>query len=485
MMMEIETKNGRREDMEKGRLGDTEKLITSSSMVSWSGKVISFSTPASRDSASHFRPVKFSPAVSAISLFSFVAFLLTAVLLISAPAKAQQPVRLIHADSLVGYTLNGDAYRELVGHVKLEQDSTTLSCDRALQDLTRDSISLYGNVHVNDDTLTLITQRAHYSGITKTVTSHTPVYLNDRRRTLTANSGSYDAETKIASFFGDVFVRDSSSWLKSDTLYYFRIPDSTIANGSVKIKSLDNNVTIYGAHFRDYGKRNYSRMIGKPLLVQVDTASDGKIDTLMITGKTMAAYRDSSNERFVTEDSVKIVRGSLSARCGYGIYLSSDSLVILQKTPVVWYEENQLSGDSIAVYIRNKNISRVFVSGAAFAVSQSDSLYTNRFNQLKGRQLTMYLHDRKVSRIIVESNATSLYYLYDKNKPNGANKVSGDRVVMYFTDGKIDKISVIDGVEGDYYPENMVKDKSDAYNLVGFRYYKARPLKKTMPDVWK
>ncbi len=421
---------------------------------------------------------------SSLLLAPFVALLLS-LFLFSVPVKAQQPVRLIHADSLVGYTVNGDAYRELVGHVQLEQDSTTLSCDRALQNLTRDSVSLYGDVHVNDDTLTLITQRAHYSGNTKTVTSHAPVYLNDRRRTLTANSGSYDAESKIARFYGNVFVHDSSSWLKSDTLYYYRIPDSTIANGNVRIKSLDNNVTIYGARFRNYGKKNYSRMTGKPLLVQIDTASDGRIDTLMITGKTMEAYRDSANDRFVAEDSVNIVRGSLSARCGYGIYLSSDSLVILQKSPVVWYEDNQLSGDSIAVYIRNKNISKVFVSGAAFAVSQSDSLHTERFNQLKGKQLTMYLHDRKVSRIIVESNATSLYYLYDKNKPNGANKVSGDRVVMYFTGGKIDKISVINGVEGDYYPENMVKDKSGAYNLAGFRYYKTRPLKKTMPDIWK
>lgn len=484
MKEKSETGKGRRGDMEKGKLGGTEKLIASSPIAFLSLKSFVLATLFSRSNTSCHGQICKCPRVTALSTASLAAFLVT-FLLISVPVKAQQPVRLIHADSLVGYTVNGDAYRELVGHVQLEQDSTTLSCDRALQDLTHDSVSLYGDVHVKDDTLTLITQRAHYSGNTKTVTSHTPVYLNDRRRTLTANSGSYDAETKIARFYGDVFVRDSSSWLKSDTLYYYRIPDSTIANGSVKIKSLDNNVTIYGAHFRDYGKRNYSRMTGKPLLVQVDTASDGRIDTLMITGKTMEAYRDSANERFVAEDSVNIVRGSLSARCGYGIYLSSDSLVILQKTPVVWYEDNQLSGDSIAVYIRNKNVSRVFVSGAAFAVSQSDSLYTDRFNQLKGRQLTMYLHDRKVSRIIVESNATSLYYLYDKNKPNGANKVSGDRVVMYFTDGKIDKISVINGVEGDYYPENMVKDKSDAYNLAGFRYYKIRPLKKTMPDVWK
>lgn len=398
---------------------------------------------------------------------------------------AQQPVKLIHADSLVGYTKGGDAFRELVGHVRLQQDSTTLSCDRALQNLTTDSVSLYGDVRVLDDTLTLKTDRANYSGKTKTVTSRTPVYLNDRKRTLTASSGTYDAETKLARFYGNVFVRDTSSWLRSDTLFYYRTADSTIANGNVRIHSLDNNVTVYGVHFIDYGKENYSRITGTPLLEQIDTASDGTIDTLMITGKTMEAYRDSANQRFLARDSVEIVRGHLSARCGYGIYLSADSLVVLQKNPVVWYEDNQLTGDSIAVYIRNKNISRVNVIGASFAVSQSDSLYSNRFNQLKGRRLTMFLKDRKVSRIIVESNATSLYYLYDKNKPNGANKVSGDRVVMYFTDGKIDKISVVSGVEGDYYPENLIHDRTNKYNLPGFLYYRDRPVKSEFPGTRK
>ena len=147
-------------------------------------------------------------------------------------------------------------------------------------------------------------------------------------------------------------------------------------------------------------------------------------------------------------DSVQVIRDSLSARCGHGIYFSKDSIVVLQKSPIVWYGDNQLTGDSIAVYIRDKKIDHVDVVGSAFAVSQSDSVYTDRFNQIKGKKLTMFLLDRKVDRIIVENNATSLYYLYDKNKPNGVNKVSGDRVVMYFNNGKIERIAVISGVEG-------------------------------------
>ncbi len=420
-----------------------------------------------------------------VFLFS-LSFFLALSLCVQHRAYAQdRTVHLIHADSLLGYTIGADAYRELIGHVIMRHENTILKCDSALQNLNEDIVNLYGNVEVRDDTLTLLTKKAQYSGETSTVTTNTAVYLNDRRRTLTADSGSYDSQTKVAHFYGNVFVRDSVSELRAQRLIYYREEGKTIANVQVRIKSLQNNVTIYGSHFENYDKKNFSLMSGRPLLTQIDTSSDGKIDTLMITSRIMQAFRDTSNQRFIAEDSVLVIRGDLSAKCGLGTYFSKDSVVVLQRRPVVWYEDNQLTGDSIAVYIVNREVSRVIVVGAAFAVSQSDSLYANRFNQLKGKKLTMFLRDRKVDRIIVESNATSLYYLYDKNKPNGINRVSGDRVVMYFTNGKIDRISVVSGVEGDYYPEKMIADNIGAYNLAGFVYIKGRPERSDFPTSWK
>ncbi len=415
-----------------------------------------------------------------------ICFLLSAVVnLLPTVAKAQdQPVHLIHADSLVGYNLGGDSYRDLIGHVVMRQGNTILNCDRAVQNTTQDIVDLYGNVRVEDDTLTLRTSKAKFYGKTNSVSSDSAVYLNDRRRTLTADRGTYNTDTKVAQFFGDVFVRDSTSQLTSEQLIYYRNEEKSFADVNVKIKSLDNNVTVRGYHFEDYSKKHYSIITGNPLLVQIDTSSDGKIDTLMITSLTMEAYRDSANERFISIDSVQVVRGSLSAHCGYGIYFSKDSMVVLQKQPIVWYEDNQLTGDSITVFIRDKKVHRVDVNGAAFAVSQSDSVYTDRYNQLKGKKLTMYLLDRKVDHIIVENNATSSYYLYDKNKPNGVNRVSGDRVVMYFNDGKVERIAVVSGVEGNYYPEKLVRNKVDFYNLPGFVYYKNLPEETEFPKEW-
>ena len=133
---------------------------------------------------------------------------------------------------------------------------------------------------------------------------------------------------------------------------YYRNEQKTIADIDVRIKSVENNVTVYGSHFEDYDKKHYSLMTGTPLLVQIDTSSDGKIDTLLITSRTMEAYRDSANERFIAMTAFR----SCATRCRHVPAMERTcwrkktvSWRSLQKNPIVWYGDNQLTGDSIAV----------------------------------------------------------------------------------------------------------------------------------------
>ena len=53
---------------------------------------------------------------------------------------------------------------------------------------------------------------------------------------------------------------------------------------------------------------------------------------------------------------------------------------------------------------------------------------------------------------------------------------------MYFENGKIERIAVISGVEGNYYPEKLVRNKISSYSLAGFVYYENRPLKNGFPS---
>ena len=91
-----------------------------------------------------------------------------------------------------------------------------------------------------------------------------------------------------------------------------------------------------------------------------------------------------------------------------------------------------------------------------------------------GQEIMLHFADRKLERIDVDKTATILYYLFDNKQANGANRSSGDHVTMSFRDGKIDKIKVTTGVEGQYFPEKMVKHHEAEYNLAGFNR-KQRP----------
>jgi hypothetical protein len=51
---------------------------------------------------------------------------------------------------------------------------------------------------------------------------------------------------------------------------------------------------------------------------------------------------------------------------------------------------------------------------------------------------------------------------------------------MTFFEGKIDLIRIVKGIEGTYYPENMVLKKETKYNLDGFDLRTDRPTLKSI-----
>jgi hypothetical protein len=143
----------------------------------------------------------------------------------------------------------------------------------------------------------------------------------------------------------------------------------------------------------------------------------------------------------------------------------------------VWYEDSQISGDSINVYLKGRKLDRVHVMGNAFAVSRSDSLRPERFDQLSGEQMLLHFGPDGMERLEVLARARSLYHLYEDTTANGLNKISGDRIVMEWERKKLSTIRVFGGVEGTYVPENLLAGRERDYDLPGFTWRTDRPVK--------
>jgi lipopolysaccharide export system protein LptA len=406
-------------------------------------------------------------------------------LLLHAGAAGQESrlIVLEHADSLVGRVIDGEEARELIGNVRISQEDVRIACDRALQFVRRGVIELHGNVTVRDDTVTIRTERGIYHREQRRAEAFDSVALDDGRAQLRARYGEYFFTDGTAVFRGDVEVRDTLSMLRADYLQYLRRERRSVAAGNVILHSIPDNVTIGGERLENDRSRDYARVTGRPVLVQLDTTSSGRIDTLVVLSTVMESFRDTL-QLLVATDSVRIVRGSLAATAERALYYTRRDSILLRETPRIWYSETQVSGDSIDVSLQDQAIRRVDVLGDAFAISRSDSTYPSRFDQLSGDRLIMEFEDRALRRMTVDTRATSVYFLYEDSLANGLNRSSGDRIILEFEEGRVSTITMVGGVEGQYVPEPLVLRREEEYRLPGFLWDEDRPVINTDTLPW-
>lgn len=388
--------------------------------------------------------------------------------------KADQVV-LQNADIFAGKRLeNGEDVRELTGNVRFRQGNTTVWCDKAVQFINRNEIELNGSVRIVRDTVTLTAKKGRYYGNARKADGEGNVKLKTPHVTLYADFGTYYLDEERAFFQRNVRVVDSSTIIYAEQLTYFEKDRRSEALLNVRIVNRDDNVTMYGNHLIHSDSTRYSRMTEQPRLIQIDTADNGEIDTLAVKSVVMESF-DDSTKRMIVKDSVAIVRGQLAARCGLLKFFRQEESIQLFDKPIVWYRENQVTGDTIFLTLEKNSLKTVWVKTRAFVLSLSDSLYPKRYNQLTGRAIWMNFHENKLQQTFVERNAISLYFLFGDSAGNGVNKTSGDAITMQFDDGKPNTIHVTKGIEGTYFPENLLKRDEMQYNLDGFLLRRDRP----------
>ena len=395
--------------------------------------------------------------------------------LVFAFSQQTNVVVLQNADVFSGRQLpNGENVRELQGNVRFKQGNVRVWCDKAIQFLSRNEIELIGNVKIVRDTVTLTSKMGRYYGNQRKADGEGNVKLKTTNVTLYADFGTYYFDEKRAFFQRNVRIIDSTTTIYSEQLTYYEKERKSIALLNVKIVNAGNNATMYGNYLEHFDSTRYSKMTENPRLMQIDTTEKGEIDTLAVKSIVMESF-DDSTKRLIAADSVAIVRGGLAARCGLVEYFTGEERIELYQKPVVWYNENQVTGDTIFLKLEKKRLKTATVRTRAFVLSQSDSVYPMRYNQLTGRMITLRFNDNKLQETFVERNAVSLYFLYNDTLPNGVNKTSGDYILMKFNEGKPSTIHVSKGIEGSYYPENLAEKDESRYNLDGFQLFTNRP----------
>lgn len=440
----------------------------------------------------------------------FFNILLITLALMSVCYSQVNPNRLvIIGDSLKGKVIDGQNIREVLGNVVITQEDIKITCDKAIQYLKSNNAELIGNVIITQDSVVIKTERGRYFGNIRIAYSDSAVHLNNGEMDLLADKGNYNLQTKIANFFGNVNFKDSTTNLLSQKLVYKKKLEELVAVGTVKvsdststikadslihnrntkfsegfknvvIESAENNLTIFGDHLLDDKTQKISKVTGDPFLVQIEELSNGKFDTLYIKSKFLEARTDSSSSLHAI-DSVKIIRGNFLSNNDYTIYdRENDRINIFKQenkvNPVLWYENNQIVGDSIYIFLDSSRISKVNIFKNATIISQ-DSTYKFRFDQMSGDSIKLGFMNNKLAQTKVNGNVLSIYYMYEEGEPNGLLKSSAKEIGIYFEDNKVVEVKMFGSPISEYHPENLVIDNEKSFTLPAFYLYTNKPQK--------
>lgn len=441
-------------------------------------------------------------------------------------------VHINDADSVHTYAqylkyLSNDKKAYLKKRVRLTDGKSTLTTDELEYDVTvKIGTYLKGGKVVNEKT-TLTSTQGYYYGDTRdiyfkqkvvlinpdyrintdtlqyntdteiaTFTSPTTI-RNDKKLIIKTRDGFYDLKNKRAQLFKRSIIDDSTYTMTADEMALDSLSGLGEFRGNAVYRGKDSTkgFDLIANNIKTNNKRNSLLATQSPLLllkqdrdsiyIAADTFYSAKLSDLLKT-KPVPGVRDSVDFIFspesTREDStdkyfeayynVKIYSDSLQSVGDSLFYALKDSVFRLFKQPVVWAQENQVSGDTIYMYLKKNKPERLYVFENAMALSKVDnSMY---FNQVKGNTINAFFDTTgQIHFLKAKGNSENVYYGVDEQKNFiGVNKNSSDVIEIQFNNGKPKRVVLINAVDGTMYPMRQVNHED--LKLRNFRWLENR-----------
>lgn len=446
----------------------------------------------------------------------------------------QQDDVFLYCDSAYQYLDRNQV--EAFSNVRVVQsDTVTITGDKGFYDGNQRTARMLGNVVMRDPRMTLTTPTLDYDMDRKTASYNETGHLTDPQNTLDSQQGFYDTNSKVFVFKKNVHLVTPDSELNNDTLRYNTVSKIAYFNGPTRIKGKQGNLYAEGGNYNtrtrvsDFKKNakidtpNY--LLGGDRLVYDEVKLYGvanghvsltsKKDNLVLRGDAGKYWRGLGRTKlyggrpvvrnigsqkdtlYMAADTlisvearpgqtttrtilyafpkVQIFRGNLQGICDSLTYDRQDSIIYLNRDPVLWQAKNQLTADSIQIRSKGGKVDEMRLYANAFAADQDTLL---NFNQTKGRNMMAYFRDNKLRRVDVLGNAESIFYALDGDTvTTGMNRVLSANMRLLFLESKLNKISVLTNPEAKFIPPHELKP--DDERLKGFAWRaKERPTRR-------
>jgi lipopolysaccharide export system protein LptA len=333
-------------------------------------------------------------------------------------------------------------------------------------------------VVVNPD-YTMDADTLRYNTQSEIVFIEGPTNISGKDDKIYSEKGWYDTRQNRAELVRNNRILHLAQILKGDWIYYDREKEYGKAIGNVWVKDTVQKVILEGGVSEFYRSEKYSYVTDSACAILIDAH-----DSLYMHADSFILVLDTADKArlLFAHHRMKFFKSDLQGMCDSLVYRVEDSVIALLRQPVIWSEENQLTADSMWLFISHNRIDSMVLFNMAFIISRDSS---ESFNQIKGKQMRAYFNNNQLYLIKVSGNAETIYFVRDENKGLiGINKSISSNMAILLDDRKIKKILYLTQPEATLYPEKDLVNE-DKF-LRDFNWIKGqRPADRQGIFIWK
>jgi lipopolysaccharide export system protein LptA len=281
--------------------------------------------------------------------------------------------------------------------------------------------------------------------------------------------GNYNTSTDKCVLYNRSYVVSDHRRLTGDTVKYESGNTIGEAFGNVVLVDTLQQITMIGGYGYSDEKKGFALMAREPFMIEHSTR-----DSLWLHGDTLKTVQDSIFKNVMAFHQVRFFRNDFQGLCDSLFYSTRDSVLSFYDYPVLWSENQQITGDFIQLHTKYSKPDWMHIQRSAMLIEQvTDSLY----NQTSGKDLKAYFDSGQVVKVEIRGNAQTIYLPLDDDKSIiGLNNLQGSSLDLYRKEGKVEKIVIWPKPVGKFYPL-LLLDPSARF-LGDFAWYEeGRPQK--------
>ncbi len=414
-------------------------------------------------------------------------------------------VRIISGDDTltaqrVTYDSN-DKVAAAIGTVRISDGESVLLAPSATY-FSRQKLATFtqGGRLLHEDAV-LSAPAGHYSTRDKLAEFEGPVELRDSTAVLTSEFGTYDTRAEKAVFSGDVLLVRRGVRVEADSLTHFRRTEVSSAIGRVVLERFGDaadgpdggaepdstrRLILFG-DVGEYDARNKTSRVSSssghiPLLVQLRTDSTGATDTTLVRARRFTAVQSDSLSRRIdiveAIDDVRMNGPRLSALAdsahfervepiGPASGAVRDQLRLYGgERPSVWFEDAQVSGDTLLAFAVAESIEHMDIYGNAFAAQLDTTL--GRVRQIRGLRMRAVFEKDSLRTLSVWPNAEAIHFRATADGLlDGADRLTADSLSFQFGGGRLEEVFGVRNVEGITYGPEIIPEP---FRLPGYLF---------------